>query len=94
MRQITIRIQDDDDLAIRHLARKHQRSINEQIRYLIKNGMLFDVPDKKLNVSTACAIECCLLLRKLANLQDGAIAKSVAAETQRILNQLDLKSDE
>lgn len=94
MRQITIRIDDDDDSAIRFLANKHRKNINGQIRYLIRNGLLFDVPDKKLNVTTACAIEYCLLLRKLANLQDRHIVKAVAEDTQRILNQLDLKSDE
>lgn len=94
MRKTTTRFDENDYLAIMHLARKNRQSFSDQVRYLVRNGLLFDVPDKKLNVTTACAIESCLLLRKLATLQDGNIVKAVTTETKRILNQLDLKSDE
>lgn len=87
MMHLSFRVDNPVFEILSHQAAKHRRSLSDEVRAVIKNGLLFDVPDRKSQVAMACAIESLLIQRKLAeNLADKEMVRAANQEAARIVD--------
>lgn len=93
MRKMTLRIPESQYNLIQQQARKHQSSLADELRILIQNGLLYDVPARNTHIQTTCALEGLLLLRKLADLRDSQLAADAQKEAQALLKKLMWKDE-
>lgn len=91
--RITITVDDKDYDLIEHRARKNGLSLSEAAKTLIKNGLLFEVPERKSQIAMACAIESLLLQRKLAERTDTEWVKAANQEAQKMVESILLKEE-
>lgn len=94
MMRLSITLKYEDHKLIEHHARKNNVSISKAARTLIRNGMLFDIPERKSQIAMACAIESLLILRKLTErLADKELVKAANQEAQKMVDAVLLKED-
>lgn len=94
MRRIDCLVDYADYLLIAQRAKKQSTTVSVEVRQLIKNGLLFDVPERKSQIAMACAIESLLILRKLTErLADKELVKAANQEAQKMVDAVLLKGE-